>query len=194
MTMDMKEALAQFSRRRTDELVVVPFTGGLAWQDLSDRPTLDLPFWGAMGKASSTGLGLALAVPDRRVWVLDGDGSLVMNLGSLITIANMAQRNLVHVVLENGVYATTGGQPIPGSGRVDFVGLARSAGFPRTYAFKNESDLESGLDEALFGDGPTFISVRVRPVALPYGSASTRLPRRRTPQAAMEMRRELAHD
>lgn len=189
--MEMKQALESFARRRTDQLVVAPFTGGLVWQDVSQHPDLDLPFWGAMGKASSTGLGLALAAPNRQIWVLDGDGSLVMNLGSLVTIANLAQKNLVHVVLENGVYATTGGQPVPGAGNVDFAAAALAAGFPRAYAFSDVAALERGLDHALAGDGPTFITLRVAPAPLPKGGDDVRLPRRRTKQSAIAMSRVL---
>ena len=69
-----------------------------------------------MGKASSIGLGIALARPDKKVLVIDGDGSLLMNLGSLVTVANMSPKNLVHFVYQNGTYGVSGGQPIPGSG------------------------------------------------------------------------------
>ena len=67
-----------------------------------------------MGKASSVGLGVALARPDVRVLVLDGDGSLLMNLGSLVTIASQAPKNLVHVVFDGATYDTSGAQPTPG--------------------------------------------------------------------------------
>lgn len=190
--MEMKEALEQVAARRSDELVVAPFTGALIWQDLSQKPEYDFPFWGAMGKASSTGLGLALALPDWPVWVIDGDGSLVMNLGSLITIAQVAPRNLVHMVLENGVYATTGGQPVPGAGVLDFVGMARSAGFPRVYSFSDVGHLKRGLADALEGDGPTFICLKVKPARLARERMEDRLPRRMPKQAAPELRAAIA--
>jgi thiamine pyrophosphate-dependent acetolactate synthase large subunit-like protein len=133
----MRRALEILSAHRTDEVVLTVFTGVRHWDQVSRRPELDLPFWGAMGKAGSTGLGIALARPDVRVWVADGDGSLLMNLGALVTTAHMGARNLVHIVLENGTYATTGGQPIPGSGHVDFAALARAAGFPHAYCFED---------------------------------------------------------
>ena len=72
-----------------------------------------------MGGASSLGLGMALARPDRRVLVLDGDGSLLMQLGSLATVAGAAPRNLVHFLFKNGVYHTSGAQGIPGGLSVD---------------------------------------------------------------------------
>src|SRR5918996_398963 len=92
--MSYLEALAVLSRRRRDELVVTTMTSSRVWARVSERPELDLSFGGCMGKASSLGLGLALGRPERRVWVLDGDGSLVMNLGTLVTIAQQAPPNL----------------------------------------------------------------------------------------------------
>src|SRR5436305_13524905 len=77
-----------------------------------DRPA-NFYTWGSMGMASSIGLGLALARPDLRVFVVDGDGSLLMNLGSLATIGLLQPSNLVVIVMDNGEYATTGGQPTP---------------------------------------------------------------------------------
>src|SRR6266850_4420736 len=80
-----------------------------------DRPQ-NFYTWGSMGLASSIGLGLALARPELRVFVLDGDGSLLMNLGSLATIGFLRPANLVLVVMDNETYATTGGQPTPTAG------------------------------------------------------------------------------
>ena len=87
------------------------------WESVSSNKDLDLPIFGAMGKASSVALGLALARPDKRIVVLDGDGGLLMNLGSLVTIADQEPDNLVHFVFEDGMYFTTGGQPVPGAGQ-----------------------------------------------------------------------------
>src|SRR5918997_4910563 len=120
-----RRAVELIAQHRTDEVVVTTMSSARAWPGLSRRPDLDLPVMGCMGKASSIGLGIALGRPDRRVIVLDGDGSLLMNLGSLVTIAGMAPRNLVHFVLEGRTYDTSGGQPTPGVGGTDLAGLAR---------------------------------------------------------------------
>ena len=128
--MDYLAALTALHGRRRDEVVVTTMTSTPAWGLISARPELDLDFGDCMGKASSLGLGLALGRPRLGVWVLDGDGSLVMNLGTLVTIAQQAPPNLLHVVLENGVYEWTGGQPLPGTGRTDLVSLAGAAGYP----------------------------------------------------------------
>jgi len=180
--MDLRAAVQALVARRTDELVIVPFTGGIAWEDASTRRELDLPFWGSMGKAGSTGLGVALAVPNLRVWVLDGDGSLLMNLGSLVTEASQAPPNFYHFVLENGVYRTTGGQPIPGHERVSFAGLARAAGFPRAYEFADLATLERDLPEVVGQPGPAFVTLKVSPEPL-----DRRLPRRTIKDALPEV-------
>ena len=183
------DALRALATLRRDELVIAPFQGAVVWEELSDRPELDFPYFGSMGKAASTGLGIALAVPGLDVWVLDGDGSLLMNLGCLVTTAHLAPPNLYHFVLENGVYGTTGGQPIPGSNRTDFAGLARAAGFPRVYEFDSLATLERELPQVVGrqGDsaaprGPTFVSLKVSAEALPR-----RVPLRTTKKALPEV-------
>ena len=90
-----------------------------------DRPR-NFYTWGSMGLASSVGLGLALARPDVRVFVLDGDGSLLMNLGSLATIGLLRPSNLVVIVMDNEEYATTGGQPTPTAYGADLEAAARA--------------------------------------------------------------------
>jgi phosphonopyruvate decarboxylase len=124
-----------------------------------------------MGHATSLGLGLALAQPQRRVIVCNGDGSMLMNLGSLVTITAEAPRNLVVVVLDNGVYEVTGAQPTPGSanGRslgtaVDFAAIARGAGFSAVYHFQDPELWAAAAMDALGAPGPVFIWLAVRPV------------------------------
>jgi thiamine pyrophosphate-dependent acetolactate synthase large subunit-like protein len=108
---------------------------------------MDLPISGAMGKASSVGLGVALAQPDKNVVILDGDGSLLMNLGSLVTVSN--------------IYAVTGGQPIPGAEVSDWEGMAKAAGYAAVFSFDNLEDLTTGLDEVFASEGPVFVHLRV---------------------------------
>jgi sulfopyruvate decarboxylase subunit beta len=91
----------------------------------ADRPQ-NFYTWGSMGIASSIGLGLALARPDRPVYVVDGDGSLLMNLGSLATIGLLRPPNLVLVVMDNEAFATTGGQPTPTAHGADLAAAARA--------------------------------------------------------------------
>ncbi|MCU1381717.1 MAG: aldehyde dehydrogenase [Acidobacteria bacterium] len=105
-----------------------------------DRPQ-NFYTWGSMGLASSIGLGLALAQPDTRVFVLDGDGSLLMNLGSLATIGLLHPANLVVVVMDNEEYATTGGQPTPTRHGADLEAAARAMGIGATATVRAETEL-----------------------------------------------------
>ena len=93
-----------------------------------------------------------MAQPDTKVIVMDGDGSLLMNLGTLATIGNMQPRNLYHFVLENGMYATTGGQPIPGQEVVSFAGMAKDAGYSIAYEFEDLEDFDSRAEEVFSQD------------------------------------------
>ena len=124
---------------------------------------LDFPMGGAMGKASSLGLGLALAQPDKKILILDGDGSLLMNLGTLVTISNKAPENLYHFVFQNGVYAITGGQPIPGDSIVNFQGMAKEAGYAASYAFDDTEELATSIAGVLKEKGPVLICLKVDP-------------------------------
>lgn len=94
----------------------------------------------AMGLASSTGLGLALSLPNHKVIVLDGDGSLLMNLGSLSTMARYRPRNLLHIVFDNESLLSVGGFPTATSTGTDLEGIARAAGIPKVATVR---DLES---------------------------------------------------
>jgi len=112
---------------------------------LSDRPS-HFYMLGSMGMASSIGLGLALA-QKKRVYVIDGDGSLLMNLGSLATIAHYAPANYCLVVVDNKGYGSTGHQPTHTAGRTDLAGIARAAGIDRVKTVRALKDLEDCLDE-----------------------------------------------
>ena len=114
-----------------------------------------------MGKASSFGPGLALARPDVRVWVLDTDGALLMNLGSLVTIARAKPANLLHFVYDNNAYDTTGGQPTPGSSLVDFTAVAQGAGYPRAFTYDQVTQFERNLPAILAGPLPALVVLKV---------------------------------
>ncbi len=148
---------------------------------------LDLPLSGAMSKASSLGLGLALAQPDRKVFILDGDGSLLMNLGALVTLANKAPKNLYHFLFNNGVYAVTGGQPIPGAGQSDWEGMANAAGYASVFSFEDLEDLTTGIDQALAAEGPVFIHLAVEPEVENTPVAYRTRPSRSVQQAFREL-------
>ncbi len=127
-----------------------------AANEISDH----LDIVGCMGAASTIGLGIALAQPRRRVIVVDGDGSLLMQLGSLVTIAGAAPGNLIHFVFENGVYETSGSQPLPAEGRFDLTQMARAAGYAHVAAFADAEPFAQALPELIQKRGPVFVSVR----------------------------------
>ena len=132
------------------------------WHELSDTP-LDFAYIpSAMGQAPALGLGLALAQSERGVIVINGDGCMLMNLGSLVTIAHHPA-NLYLLIMDNGHYEVTGGQPTAGAGHTDFAGLARSAGIQRVYSFDDVPSWRASAAEALSGTGPVVIWLKVEP-------------------------------
>jgi sulfopyruvate decarboxylase subunit beta len=158
------DCLRALARHVTDDDIVLPtYSSAFEWLKLRQSP-LNYLAHGAMGLASSHGLGLALGRPDRRVIVLDGDGSLLMNLGTLVTIGEAAPPNLIHCVCQNGSYEANGGHPIPGRGRVDFSGFARAAGYRAVHAFEDLNNLEQQIGTVLAEQGPVFVDLKVEPV------------------------------
>ena len=116
---------------------------------------------GSMGLAFPIALGVALAQPDRRVFALEGDGSLLMQLGSLSTIATLAPKNLTMVVMDNGIYQITGAQPTPGSAVADIVAIAIASGLTNSTWAADEDDFERLIEQSMTTAGPTLIGVRI---------------------------------
>jgi sulfopyruvate decarboxylase subunit beta len=157
------ELLVPLVRHRTHEVVVTCMSVTRPWGRLSSH---DLDFASAdsaMGHTADLALGIALAQPSRRVICLNGDGSMLMTLGTLATVVASGARNMVLFVLENGTYEITGNQPVPGAGHMDFPGLARASGFPRVYSFQQAEEYERVLPEILSGEGPVFVHVEMEP-------------------------------
>lgn len=152
-----------------------------AWRAAVSQPANEIPdhldVVGCMGSASTIGLGIALAQPWRKVVVVDADGSLLMQLGSLVSIAGAAPANLFHFVFENGVYETSGGQPLPAEGRFDLVAMARAAGYAYCAGFDDAEPFAAELPGMLRRRGPVFVSVRTEPEDgyLVRSSAGTRM-------------------
>ncbi len=115
----------------------------------------------AMGLASSTGLGLALSLPDQKIVVLDGDGSLLMNLGSLSTMARYRPGNLVHVVFDNESLLSVGGFPTATSTGTDLEGIARASGIPKVLTVRTVEDFRSAVKDTLHGTQLTTIIAKV---------------------------------
>src|SRR5437588_11118643 len=124
--MSQRAALEVLARHRGDRVVITTMSSVALWPELSDTP-LDFAFIpSSMGQAPALGLGLALAQPRRGVVVINGDGCTLMNLGTLVTLANYPA-DVYLLILDNGLYEVTGGQPTAGTGHTDFAMLARGA-------------------------------------------------------------------
>jgi thiamine pyrophosphate-dependent acetolactate synthase large subunit-like protein len=116
---------------------------------------------GSMGLAFPIALGVALAQPERRIIALEGDGSLLMQLGALTTIATLKPKNLTMIVFDNGIYQITGAQPTPAAGVADIVAIAIGSGLENSAWAADEEDFERLVDEALAASGPTLIALRI---------------------------------
>jgi thiamine pyrophosphate-dependent acetolactate synthase large subunit-like protein len=116
---------------------------------------------GSMGLACPIALGVALAQPGRRVFALEGDGSLLMQLGCLTTIATQAPENLTLIVMDNGIYQITGGQPTPGATTSDIVAVAQGCGLANASWAADEDDFERLIEQSLIATAPTLIAARI---------------------------------
>ena len=189
MTAEMLEA---FNKHRGDA-VVIPGRGGRHWVSISDQPDRDLPLGDpAMGGHASFALGLALALPDERVVLFDSEGDVLMGMGALPTIADKAPGNLYHFMLDNGVYATTGGQPVPNAEAMAYDVVAQGCGYPRTYAIDNLEDFANQIEEILAQPGPVFVALKIDPEIINEPiNARPQWQRKTRNQAVADMKAEL---
>lgn len=161
MAMTSKEAVQVISEHR-DGCIVVSTMTAMKWLDQISPDPLNISSVPMMGGASALGLGLALARPERKVLILDGDGSLLMQLGSLATVVDAQPKNLHHFVFDNGVWFEGGGNlPVPARGRLDFATMARGAGYANVSTQGSQHDLRKAMRGILSTDGPTFTHLRI---------------------------------
>ena len=159
--MNRVDIMLALKKRITNEIVVSTYSCALDWLEHGGERDLNYFSHGAMGLGTSHGLGLALARPERKVVVLDGDGSLLMNLGTLISIAGQAPKNLIVLCFQNNAYEANGGHPIPQAHTVDFPGIARSAGVENASSIDDIAEFERRLPEILKATGPTFVNLHI---------------------------------
>src|SRR6266849_5574362 len=153
MAMTHRQALEVLAPHRGERIVIATMASIAIWPQLSNQP-LDFAYMpSAMGQGPALGLGLALAHPERGVIVLNGDGSMLMNLDSLVTLANHPA-NVYLVIFDNGIYEVTGGQPTAGAGHADFAAMAKAAGIMRVYTFHEVEAWRARAVEVLSGPGP----------------------------------------
>jgi thiamine pyrophosphate-dependent acetolactate synthase large subunit-like protein len=161
--LQMADMFRVFQPLRGDA-VVIPGRGGRHWINISTNEKRDVPLGDpAMGGHASFALGMALARPEERIVLFDSEGDILMNLGALVTIAEKSPRNLYHFVLDNEVYATTGGQPVPNAQNVAYDIIAKGAGYRSTYTFDNLEDFSNNIEKILSEPGPVFVAMKVFP-------------------------------
>jgi thiamine pyrophosphate-dependent acetolactate synthase large subunit-like protein len=155
------EALQSLLTRIPDEDVALFTTGMISREafNIRDRPE-NFYMIGSMGLLTSLGLGLALQWPSRRIWVIEGDGSALMSLGTFPLIATCRPNNLIHVVLDNETYESTGAQPTI-SATVDLAALAQAAGYARVWRVSDHVGLANALQGAIDGEALSFILAKV---------------------------------
>lgn len=169
--MPLLECLQVLRDRRSEEVVISSMGVAREWMQLSQHP-LDFHFVpSSMGQATALGQGVALAQPLRTVIVCTGDGSMLMNLGSLVSLTAVWPRNLIVLLFDNGVYEVTGGQLTPaadpqrGDGsRIDFAKLAEACGFRSVWTFDSITSWREDLGEVLSQIQPVFVHLKVAPV------------------------------
>jgi sulfopyruvate decarboxylase subunit beta len=170
--MSLVDSLAALHEARRDEIVITTMAAAREWQKLGKSPLDFVLVPSSMGQATALGLGIALAQPERKVVVCNGDGSMLMNLGSLVTITAQAPTNLIVIVFDNGVYEITGSQPTPAApplrqdaaATVDFGALASACGFRHVWAYRDINDWRENVADLIDGPGPVFVHLLIEPV------------------------------
>ena len=159
----MPDALSAIRNvRRETDVVVTTMSAAKVWMDFGPLHPLDFVFVpSCMGHATSQALGIALAQPERRVICCNGDGSMLMSLGSLVTIAAEAPPNLTVIIMDNGIYEVTGGQPVPH--RPDFAALANASGIQNVFKFEKPSDWSAAAERLIDVRGTTVIVLEIEP-------------------------------
>lgn len=167
-----RSVAAKLVRERLDPKDVVVCSLGSTRRAWVEQAAPHLTYYASdpMGMAPALALGLAIARPDRRVVLLEGDGDLAMNLGVLVTIAGAAPKNLRVAVFANARYETGGGQPLPGAERLSFAAIAAGAGWPWTGEGRDESTARKLLDELLSRNDLGLVTLHVEPEPTPYAA------------------------
>ena len=189
---EAKKVFEAFQEHRGDAIVSVQGTSGKHWSDITTNLNRDISLGGSMGQSTSAIFGLALGLPDQKVVHFDTEGALLMNLGVLASVAGKQPENFVHFLLDNGCYATTGGQPVPNSEEIDYAVIAEGSGYAATYNFDDLEELSTSLNEIMNEKGPIFVAIKVEAEVenLPIGLRERRQTRNRA-QTITDLRQEL---
>tara|TARA_A100001037_G_scaffold78349_2_gene70288 strand:- start:22405 stop:22968 length:564 start_codon:yes stop_codon:yes gene_type:complete len=159
--MERQEAIDILAEGRAGAVAVATMQSIYPWHQAKQADYLHIDASQCMGSASSIGLGLAMARPDQKVIVLDGDGSLLMQLGSLVTVASQHPKNLFHFVFANGLHQSTGNQDLPGFGLFDWVSLALASGYKNALKIEKAEEFIEKLPLIWSMDGPVLIELTI---------------------------------
>ena len=189
---EAKKVFEAFQKHRDNAIVAVQGTSGHHWNGITTNPNRDISLGGAMGQSTSAVFGLALGLKNEKVVHFDTEGALLMNLGVLASIAGKRPNNFVHFLLDNGCYATTGGQPVPNGEDINYAQMAAAAGYPATYNFTDLEELSTSMEEIMNTEGPIFVAIKINPEIenLPMGLRAKRNTRNRA-QTINDLRKEL---
>ncbi|MBI4522998.1 MAG: hypothetical protein HY695_04195 [Deltaproteobacteria bacterium] len=155
------ECLKSLFSRMRDDVIVVGNVGDTTTLMLTLRPSDANVYSVNLGSCAAVGLGVALALPHRRVVVLDGDGNLLLNMAVLADIANQAPKNLSILVQDNELYQSGGNVPSATAGLADLAGIAREAGIKNSRTVKDIGDFEASVGDVLEGPGPLLVVAKI---------------------------------
>lgn len=167
LTLSREEAIQTVAAALSEKDAIVSTTGMISRELFEYRTAMnqehkrDFLTVGSMGHASQIALGIALEKTDRRIWCFDGDGAMIMHMGSMAIVAQKAPKNYVHVVFNNGAHDSVGGQPTVGL-HIDLPRVARAVGYKNTYSVATKEDLADILNEVKNIDGPVLLEVKVK--------------------------------
>ncbi len=161
--LNKEECLQIIASQRTDEIVITTMGMAVPWARISTHPLDYASVGSAMGHAADLALGIALARPDKKVVVLNGDGSMLMCLGTLVTITGLKTPpiNYLLFVCDNGTYEVTGNQPVPRNADFSWTTIAKGAGFQNVYEIDDVDFLKSDLHKIWKQVGPTFVNLKI---------------------------------
>ncbi|MDE6753267.1 MAG: phosphonopyruvate decarboxylase [Muribaculaceae bacterium] len=161
-----EEALKHVVDILPEDAVIVSTTGKLSRElyeyrdEKNQSHRADFLTVGSMGHSSSIALGIALAVPDRKVFCFDGDGAFLMHMGAISNIGNLAPENFIHIIFNNGAHESVGGQPTLGLD-IDIPAIATACGYKSAVAVSTVEEIHTIIDRAITMDGPTLIEIKV---------------------------------
>ncbi len=161
--LDPIDIFKAFNTFRNDSIVTTSGTAGRHWNSVSTNKSRDITLGGAMGHTISAAFGLALGLPDEKIVLFDSEGALLMNLGVMASIGGKKPSNFIHILLDNGCYATTGGQPVPNAENIDYVKIAEGAGYASAHHFNDIEEFATNIKALLDEEGPIFISMKIMP-------------------------------